>query len=83
MRFPVQVLAGPRSIDIQRSFTVIGDTINLAARLQATASPDGVVIGPRTREGLGDQATVVPLGTAQVRGRREPVSVYRLEAVAG
>ena len=62
---------------------MIGDTINLAARLQATASPDGIVIGPTTREDLGDRATVVPLGTAQVRGRREPVPTYRLVAVAG
>jgi class 3 adenylate cyclase len=41
------------------------------------------VIGPTTREDLGDRATVVPLGTTQVRGRREPVPIYRLEAVAG
>jgi hypothetical protein len=47
--------------DLQRSFTVIGDTINLAARLQATVPPGEVVIGPTTREALGDHATVVPL----------------------
>jgi class 3 adenylate cyclase len=41
------------------------------------------VIGPTTREDLGDRATVVPLGTAQVRGRREPVPTYRLVSVAG
>jgi adenylate cyclase len=87
-RFRIAVNTGPAVVgnvgaDIQRSFTVIGDTINLAARLQATASPDGVVIGPTTREDLGDRATVVPLGTTQVRGRREPVPIYRLEAVAG
>jgi adenylate cyclase len=87
-RFRIAVNTGPAvvgnvGVDIQRSFTVIGDAINLAARLQATASPDGVVIGPTTREDLGDQATVVPLGTAQIRGRREPVPIYRLVSVAG
>jgi adenylate cyclase len=87
-RFRIAINTGPAVVgnvgaDIQRSFTVIGDTINLAARLQATASPDGIVIGPTTREGLGDRATVVPLGTAQVRGRREPVPTYRLVSVAG
>jgi adenylate cyclase len=87
-RFRIAVNTGPAVVgnvgaDIQRSFTVIGDTINLAARLQATATPDGIVIGPTTREDLGDRATVVPLGTAQVRGRREPVPTYRLVSVAG
>jgi adenylate cyclase len=69
--------------DLQRSFTVIGDTINLAARLQATAQPGEVVIGPTMRGDLRDRATVIPLGAAELRGRRQPVSVYRLVSVAG
>jgi adenylate cyclase len=64
-RFRIAVNTGPAVVgnvgaDLQRSFTVIGDTINLAARLQAAAPPGEVVIGPTTREGLGDRATVVP-----------------------
>jgi hypothetical protein len=38
---------------------------------------------PHDTRGSGRAATVVPLGTAQVRGRREPVPIYRLVAVAG
>jgi class 3 adenylate cyclase len=68
---------------IDRSFTVIGDTINLAARLQSTAPPGEVVIGPTTREDLGDRATVIPLGEAQLKGKREPVPIYRLVSVDG
>ncbi|RUV31810.1 hypothetical protein EOD29_32885, partial [Mesorhizobium sp. M1A.T.Ca.IN.004.03.1.1] len=33
---------------------VVGETPNLAARLQALAEPDAVVIGPQTRQLLGD-----------------------------
>jgi class 3 adenylate cyclase len=62
---------------------VIGDTINLAARLQSTAPPGEVVIGPTTREDLGDRATVIPLGEAQLKGKREPVPIYRLVSVDG
>jgi adenylate cyclase len=76
-------VVGNVGADLQRSFTVIGDTINLAARLQATAQPGEVVIGPTTREDLRDRATVIPLGAAELRGRRQPVSVYRLVSVAG
>jgi adenylate cyclase len=86
-RFRIAVNTGPAVVgnigaDIQRSFTMIGDTINLAARLQATAPPSGVVIGPTTRADLGDLATVVPLGTTQLRGKRKPVPIYRLVSVA-
>jgi adenylate cyclase len=85
-RFRIAVNTGPAVVgnvgaDLQRSFTVIGDTVNLAARLQAAARPGEVVIGPTTREGLGDRATVVPLGAQQVKGKREPVPIYRLVSV--
>jgi hypothetical protein len=55
----------------------------LAARLQSTAPPGEVVIGPTTREDLGDRATVIPLGEAQLKGKREPVPIYRLVSVDG
>jgi class 3 adenylate cyclase len=47
-------MVGKVGADLQRSFTVIGDTINLGARLQTTAPPGEVVIGPTTCE---DSAT--------------------------
>ena len=75
-------VGGNVGADLQRSFTVIGDTINLAARLQAVAPPGEVVIGPTTR-GPRRPRTVVPLGATQLKGRREPVPVYRLVSVTG
>jgi adenylate cyclase len=62
---------------------VIGDTITLAARLQATAHPGEVVVGPMTRDELSDRAAVIPLGAAELKGKRQPVSVYRLLSVTG
>jgi adenylate cyclase len=86
-RFRMAVNSGPAIVgnvgaDGHRSFTVIGDTINLAARLQAMARPGEVVVGPTTRQDLGDRAVVVPLGAAELKGRRQPVPAYRLESVA-
>jgi adenylate cyclase len=85
-RFRIAVNSGPAVVgnvgaDLQRSFTAIGDTVNLAARLQATAGPGQVVIGPRTREDLGDRCTVTPLGAARLKGKRDPVPTFQLEAV--
>ena len=36
-----------------------------------------------TRDELSDRAAVIPLGPAELKGKREPVSVYRLLSVTG
>jgi adenylate cyclase len=87
-RFRIAVNTGPAVVgnvgaDGHRSFTVIGDTINLAARLQAIAPPGQIVVGPTTRDDLGDRATVIPLGETQLKGKRDPVTPYRLASVTG
>jgi class 3 adenylate cyclase len=62
----------------QRSFTAIGDTTNLAARLQSLAQPGQVVIGATTLAALGGDAHVESLGRVEVKGKREPVEVFVL-----
>ena len=49
---------------------VVGETPNLAARLQALAEPGTVVIGPQTRRLLGDLFECHDLGAIQVKGFR-------------
>lgn len=60
------------------NYTAIGDTTNLAARLQTFAPPGSVVIGERTRELLGDLADVRPLGAQELKGKTSPVRCYEL-----
>jgi class 3 adenylate cyclase len=62
----------------QRSFAAIGDTTNLAARLQTYAPVGSVVIGARTYELIGDVAEVRSLGTPELKGKSEAVRVYEL-----
>jgi class 3 adenylate cyclase len=64
--------------DAQRSFAVIGDTTNTAARLQAAARPGEVVIAASTREALGDDADVEAMPPVEAKGKREPVRAFRL-----
>ena len=65
----------------QRSFAVIGDTTNTAARLQAAARPGEVVIAAATREAIGAGAEVDELPPVEAKGKREPVRAYRLTAL--
>jgi adenylate cyclase len=71
-------VVGNVGTDEQRSFTAIGDTTNLASRLQALAEPGQVVIGGSTLAAAGDGAQVESLGRVEVKGKREPVEAYVL-----
>jgi adenylate cyclase len=67
----------------QRSFTAIGDTTNLAARLQAAAEPGKVVIGAETRARLGDTARVDALDPLDLKGKSGPVEAFELVELPG
>lgn len=64
----------------RRSFAVIGDTINTAARLMAAAEPGQIVVGRATWESLGPDRRGVELGPVRVKGKREAVEAWRLDA---
>jgi class 3 adenylate cyclase len=61
---------------------VVGDTPNLAARLQALAEPDSVVIAGATRRLLGDRFTLRDLGRHAVKGLADPIEVWVAEGVS-
>ncbi|PBB24066.1 MULTISPECIES: AAA family ATPase [unclassified Mesorhizobium] len=57
---------------------VVGETPNLAARLQALAEPGAVVIGPQTRQLVGDLFEYRDLGALEVKGFPEPIHPYQV-----
>ena len=57
---------------------VVGETPNLAARLQAMAPENGVIIAEATRRLLGDLFEYRDLGTAEVKGLDAPVAVCQV-----
>ena len=56
---------------------VVGDTPNLAERLQGLAEPGGVVVSAATRRLLGDRFRLKDLGRHAVKGLAEPVKALR------
>lgn len=61
-----------------RNFLAIGDTTNLAARLQAYAREGSVVIGASTYELIREEAVVRELGSPVLKGKSQAVEVYEL-----
>src|SRR5215813_7281990 len=57
---------------------VIGETPNLAARLQGLAEPGGVIIAQGTRTLLGGLFDLADLGTHGLKGYSEPVRAWRV-----
>ena len=76
-----EAIVGVLGAESGRSYTVVGDTVNLAARLESQAPAGGVVIGASTLTDLPG-ARVRSLGALQVKGRDEPVEAYLLEALS-
>ena len=62
-----------------RDFTVIGDVVNTAARLQAAAQPGEVLLMEDTNQAVSDQFLEAPQRTLELKGKAapEPVRVLR------
>jgi class 3 adenylate cyclase len=82
LRVRVGVNSGQVAIGVvgvaERHPVALGDTMNVAARLQGTAEPGTIVIGGATARKLGGRFLLAPLGHLTVRGRERPVEAWRL-----
>jgi class 3 adenylate cyclase/tetratricopeptide (TPR) repeat protein len=61
---------------------VVGDAVNVAARLQTAAAPGEIVIGGATYALVRDAIEVGPAESLELKGKSEPVVAYRLLHVA-
>ena len=59
---------------------VVGETPNLAARLQALAAPNSVVVASRTHALLGERFECADLGTHDLKGFAEPARAWQAVA---
>ena len=65
--------------DERLEYTVVGDTVNLAQRLESIARPAGTtVLSETTVAGLTDPPTLEQLPPQTVKGRESEVTAFRL-----
>jgi len=65
-------------------YTVLGDTVNVAARLEAfVARPGDVVVGPETHRLLDGAFAAEPLGEQQLKGLQRKVAAFRIALPEG
>ena len=74
------VFAGDVGTPFRRTFTVMGDTVNLAARLMAKAAPGQVLATADVLDRSAVRFATTPLEPFMVKGKRRPVTAFAVGA---
>ena len=69
--------------DATRGERLVGDAINVAARLEQAAPPNEVLLGPATYRLVRDAVEVEEIEPLRLKGKAEPVAAYRLSSSVG
>jgi len=72
------VVVGTVADDLRMDFTAIGDTVNLAARMEQTAEPGTVFISEPTHRLVADFFDCEALGELALKGKAEPAPAWRV-----
>jgi class 3 adenylate cyclase/tetratricopeptide (TPR) repeat protein len=74
------VVVGTLGNDLRVEFKAVGDTVNLASRMEGLAEPGATYVSEETLELTEGLFRFEALGERQVKGRKEPVRIYRVIA---
>jgi class 3 adenylate cyclase/tetratricopeptide (TPR) repeat protein len=82
LRMRIGINTGPvilGTVATTKEFTALGDTTNLAARLESAAPVGGILIAHDTYRQVRGSFEVLPLKPISVKGKAEPIKVYVVE----
>jgi class 3 adenylate cyclase len=65
--------------EFHRDYTVIGNQVNVAARLESMAQPGEILVSQRTYSKAKDVAAFEDVGTISLKGIHSPVAVHRVK----
>jgi adenylate cyclase len=75
-----ECVVGNMGSDLRFDYSVLGDTVNLASRLEGQSKTYGIrtILGDATAKAVKDSFAVVELDLLQVKGKKEPEAVWTL-----
>ena len=72
------VIVGSIGDDLRMDYTAIGDTTNLAARMESMAEPGTILVSDITYKRVSQFFKFEPLGKVTVKGKEAPLDAYKL-----
>jgi Adenylate and Guanylate cyclase catalytic domain/AAA ATPase domain len=77
------VVVGAIGDDLRMDYTAVGDTTNLASRMESLAQPGTILLSRNTKRLVKDYFDLKPLGKVKVKGKVEPQEVFELIKAGG
>lgn len=76
-----RVIAGYTGTQHRATYTCVGDTVNLASRIEnhTKETQHPILIDQYTREGLAQEITVEPLGPVVFKGKQQPIHIFAVK----
>ena len=78
-----EVVMGNMGSEDHMDYTVIGDNINIAARMCGIAQPGQVLASKSIAEAVGEDATMLDMHPVMVKGKDQPIGIAEVVAVKG